>query len=388
MGSTAATWRACSPPPGGRSRDATAAAPAAALGSGPRRSRFSSYAAALRARPRRPAEVVGAGTVRAFLAPCRSGCCARGGARRAARDARTARGIRTLGELAALPVSAMSERFGHPGLLALDLAPAPQHPARAAPARRAGGGAAGAARGHVRPAAEHALELLIRAPPRSARAARALAALAGVVGEASWKAAPGAPRITLRQASADPGRLKLVLVPKLSELRRPPRRWSGGGGDRSTRASRRGSWTSEVRRKTAARASGRRCARRRQAAGAEAALRVLPIDPDSRLPERRAVLAPFPAEPGERKKEALMAGVRRLAFRAAPPWWPARAACRRPWPQGRGRGQRGLVVEDRRWTGRPLRRRYSSWCRWTGRHRRYVFFEDCGTRRCSFVQRG
>ena len=32
----------------------------------------------------------------------------------------------------------------------------------------------------------------------------------------------------------------------------------------------------------------------RQAAGADAALRVLDVDPDSRIPERRAVLAPFP----------------------------------------------------------------------------------------------
>jgi protein ImuB len=32
----------------------------------------------------------------------------------------------------------------------------------------------------------------------------------------------------------------------------------------------------------------------RQAAGEVAALRVLEVDPDSRLPERRAVLAPFP----------------------------------------------------------------------------------------------
>jgi protein ImuB len=32
----------------------------------------------------------------------------------------------------------------------------------------------------------------------------------------------------------------------------------------------------------------------RQAAGEGAALRVLDIDPESRLPERRAVLSPFP----------------------------------------------------------------------------------------------
>ena len=31
----------------------------------------------------------------------------------------------------------------------------------------------------------------------------------------------------------------------------------------------------------------------RQAAGTDAAMRVLEVDPDSRLPERRAVLSPF-----------------------------------------------------------------------------------------------
>ena len=34
----------------------------------------------------------------------------------------------------------------------------------------------------------------------------------------------------------------------------------------------------------------------RQATGEEALMRVLEVDPDSRLPERRAVLAPFPEE--------------------------------------------------------------------------------------------
>ncbi|MEJ7818163.1 MAG: hypothetical protein WKF49_05720, partial [Thermoleophilaceae bacterium] len=34
----------------------------------------------------------------------------------------------------------------------------------------------------------------------------------------------------------------------------------------------------------------------RQAAGPEAAMRVLDVDPDSRVPERRSVLAPFPTE--------------------------------------------------------------------------------------------
>ena len=35
----------------------------------------------------------------------------------------------------------------------------------------------------------------------------------------------------------------------------------------------------------------------RQAAGGEAALKILEVDPGSRIPERRAVLAPFPDAP-------------------------------------------------------------------------------------------
>jgi protein ImuB len=40
----------------------------------------------------------------------------------------------------------------------------------------------------------------------------------------------------------------------------------------------------------------------RQAAGMDAALRVLEIDPDSRIPERRAVLAPYPVEDERRRR--------------------------------------------------------------------------------------
>ncbi len=36
----------------------------------------------------------------------------------------------------------------------------------------------------------------------------------------------------------------------------------------------------------------------RQAAGADAALRILEVDPGSRIPERRAMLAPFVEEEG------------------------------------------------------------------------------------------
>jgi protein ImuB len=40
----------------------------------------------------------------------------------------------------------------------------------------------------------------------------------------------------------------------------------------------------------------------RQAAGSDAALRVLEVDPESRIPERRAVLAPYPVEDERRRR--------------------------------------------------------------------------------------
>jgi protein ImuB len=109
--------------------------------------------------------------------------------------------------------------------------------------------------------------------------------------------------VILRQASADPERLRIVLTPKLGELpapaesialeveafgppaRKQPRLVEERGSAESRRAR-----------------IGEAVRQARQAAGADAALRVLAIDPDSRLPERRAVLAPFPTEPEERRR--------------------------------------------------------------------------------------
>src|SRR5206468_4570746 len=103
--------------------------PGIRMGAAP--SRFAAYAAALQAR-RRPLQkgsehfrnsgIIPAGAVRAFLAPLSVGLLRSRPGLEELPELLERLGIRTLGELGALPASALSERFGHPGLLALELA--------------------------------------------------------------------------------------------------------------------------------------------------------------------------------------------------------------------------------------------------------------------------
>src|SRR4051812_20806531 len=99
------------------------------LGAAP--SRFAAYAAAVHAREagacsgsarRRSAGIVAAGAVRAFLAPLPVALLRPRPGLEDLPEMLERLGIRTLGELAALPPSAVSQRFGHPGMLALELA--------------------------------------------------------------------------------------------------------------------------------------------------------------------------------------------------------------------------------------------------------------------------
>ena len=62
------------------------------------------------------------GAVRAFLAPLPAALLRARPELAELPDVLDRLGIRTLGELGALPAPAVAERFGHPGLLALDLA--------------------------------------------------------------------------------------------------------------------------------------------------------------------------------------------------------------------------------------------------------------------------
>ena len=167
--------------------------PGARFGAAP--SRFASHAAALQVRPRkgRYSHVVTGAAVRDFLAPLPVALLRTRPELQALPDVLERLGIRTLGELAALPSRAVAERFGHPGLLALDLSrgrDTPLEPRRPFEPVVERLDLPEAASGQQ---LERALELLIarvlaRRERRGARCAR------WPCPPASWPAAPGARR--------------------------------------------------------------------------------------------------------------------------------------------------------------------------------------------------
>ena len=201
-------------------------------------------------------------------------------------------GIRTLGELAALPAPAMAERFGHPGLLALDLARGRDTPLEPCRPPEPVGEQIELPEAASGPQLERALELLVARVlarrERRGRTIRALGLSARFVEGGTWRT-----RVTLRQPSAEPDRIRTALVTRLGELPAPAESLrlevEAFGPPAHDQARLLGESPAAVRRRRIADAVGQA----RQAAGSEAALRVLEVDPDSRLPERRAVLAPF-----------------------------------------------------------------------------------------------
>jgi protein ImuB len=270
--------------------------PGSRFGAAP--SRFAAHAAALQARPRGQrsrTRVVDERGLRDFLAPLPVSLLRTRLELEALPEILEQLGIRTLGEVAGLSARAVAERFGHPGLLALDLARGrdtalePRRPREPVAERL---DLPEAASGQQ---LERALELLVARVlarrERRARALRSLAVSARFVAGGTWRIV-----VTLRNASADPERIMLAVGPKLAELPAPaeslaleveafgpPAHDQGRLLDEAA-AVRRGRLGEAVR-------------QARQAAGSEAALKILEVDSNSRIPERRAVLAPFPDAP-------------------------------------------------------------------------------------------
>jgi nucleotidyltransferase/DNA polymerase involved in DNA repair len=201
-------------------------------------------------------------------------------------------GIRTLGELAELPDDAVADRFGAAGLAALRMARGERerlHPRRPREELAEALELPEAASGFQ---LERTLELLVDRllanPRRRGRSFRRLRLFARLAAGGGWRA-----DAALRQASADRLRVRLALEPKLAELPAPAaslglRALALGpaGGEQHVLAR-------EERERRRERI-GEAVRQARAAGGTDAVLRVLEIDPDSRVPERRVALTPYP----------------------------------------------------------------------------------------------
>jgi protein ImuB len=255
------------------------------LGAGP--SRFVALAAAHRARIRRPVVLDASG-----LAGEPVGLLGLRPATAALPEPLERLGVLTLGDVARLGRAHLADRFGDAGLAAhrlargLDEAPliarvAGEALEEALELPEAGSGAQ----------LERALHLLVdrvlARRERRGRSIRALAISARLVEGGTWRA-----RVVFREALADPARMRLALGRRVLELPAPAEtlrlsveRFGPPDGDQRSLV-----------RDSAERRRGRlreAVAQARAAAGPDAALRVLAVDPDSRVPERRAVLTPF-----------------------------------------------------------------------------------------------
>lgn len=262
---------------------------AARLGAGP--SRFASYCAARQARPRRPPPVVDGPRAADFLAPLPASLLHARPELSPLVEALERLGIRTLGELGALPSRAVAERFGHPGLLALDLAQGrdtPLEPRRPPePVLERIDLPDAASGGQLERALELLIDRVLARRERRGRSLRGVAVSARLVAGGTWRES-----VTLRMASANPARLTLTLKSRLSSLPAPAdslalqvEAFGPPATDQAALIREEG--------KARGKRLGEAVRQARQAAGEDAALRVLDMDPDSRLPERRSALTPW-----------------------------------------------------------------------------------------------
>jgi protein ImuB len=256
-------------------------------------SRFAAVAAATHARARRPLIVSGGRReAAAFLAPMPVALLRARPALAELPEALERLGIRTLGELVALETATLSDRFGRAGIEAHQLAGGEDGPLRPRPPgetmRESLELPEAASGGQL----EHALGLLVdRLLARRERRSRTLRAVV-LSAQLVEKGGTWRERVVFRESLSDPVRMRLALVPRLAlmpapavELRLSVERFGPPAIDQRVL----------LEDPAAARAARLREAIRqaRAAAGPDAALRVLEVDPGSRFPERRAVLTPF-----------------------------------------------------------------------------------------------
>ncbi len=199
-------------------------------------------------------------------------------------------GIETLGELAVLPADRVVDRFGLPGLRALRLARGEEAPLR--PRRPHEDLAAevelpdAAAGGQLERALELLVDRLLAAPPRRGRTLLGLRLGARLAAGGGWSADQG-----LGRPTASPRVLRAVLAPHLEALPGPAtalRLRALGLGPPATDQMKLSVRGEEDRRGCL----GEAIREVRATQGPDSLLEVIPLDPDSRHPERRAILTP------------------------------------------------------------------------------------------------
>jgi protein ImuB len=256
-------------------------------------SRFAAVAAATRARVRRPM-IVSGGRQQAgeFLASLPVALLRARPALAELPEALERLGIATLGELAALSPATLADRFGTAGLIAHELSNGGDGALRPRPASEFLRESLELPEASSGIQLERALGLLIdrllARRERRGRTLRAVVLSAALVEQGgTWRE-----QVVFREALADPVRMRLALAPRLAqmpapaeELRLAVERFGPPSSDQRALledpAEARVARLREAIRQT------------RAAAGPDAALRVLEVDPDSRFPERRAMLTPF-----------------------------------------------------------------------------------------------
>jgi protein ImuB len=260
----------------------------ARIGVGP--TRFCALAAALDARSRR-VRIIEDRAARRYLASHPVGLLSHSGQTAALVDTLERLGVRTLGELAALSAGAVADRFGEPGLLARRLARGEDTELRTRRVEERLEESMELAQSSSGEALERTLGVLVdrllARPERRGRTVRSLTLSARLVERGTWREA-----VVLREALSDRLRMRLALAARLALLPAPAEslhlaveRFGPARGDQGTLL------------------EGERVARRarlrdavtqlRTVAGPHAALRVLPVDPCSRVPERRFAFTPY-----------------------------------------------------------------------------------------------
>jgi protein ImuB len=266
-----------------------ALARSARLGAAP--TRFCALAAALTARGRRP-KIVDVDGAYALLTHTPVELLGRREQTAALVAPLQRLGIRTLGELRGLGASALSDRFGDPGLLAYGLAAGTDTPLAPrtleetlSESLHVGDAGSGEMLARVLGVL---VDRLLTDSRRRGRTLCAVVLAADLDGGGAWRE-----RVVFREALGDRERVRLALTPRLALLPAPAHRlrleverFGPVAGDQQALLEQ----DAQARRERLRDA----VQQMRAAAGHDAALRAVCIDPDSRVPERRVVLAPLP----------------------------------------------------------------------------------------------